>query len=84
MPGIYDSVKRFFIQVTEMGLLLIALADVVGIIFGPGNLPFVGDVVSNLTNLIKSLGDSGIVGLIAVGIIPVSYTHLTLPTNREV
>ena len=69
MPGIYDSVKRFFIQVTEMGLLLIALAVVAGIIFGPGNLPFVNDVVSNLTNLIKSLGDSGIVGLIAVGII---------------
>ena len=69
MPGIYDSVKRFFIQVTEMGLLLIALAVVVGIIFGPGNLPFVGEVVTNLTNLIKSLGDSGIVGLIAVGII---------------
>ena len=69
MPGIYDAVKRFFIQVTEMGLLLIALAVVAGIIVGPGNVPFVGEVVTNLTNLIKSLGDSGIVGLIAVGII---------------
>ena len=69
MPGIYDAVKRFLIQVTEMGLLLIALAVVAGIIVGPGNVPFVGEVVTNLTNLIKSLGDSGIVGLIAVGII---------------
>ena len=69
MPGIYDSVKRFFIQVTEMGLLLIALAVVAGIIVCPGNVPFVGEVVTNLTNLIKSLGDSGLVGLIAVGII---------------
>jgi len=65
----YDSVKRFLVQVTEMGLLLIALAVVAGVIVGPGNVPFVGEVVSNLTALIKSLGDSGIVGLIAVGII---------------
>jgi len=69
MQRMYDSVKKFLQQVTEMGLLLIALAVVAGIIVGPGNVPFVGEVVSNLTALIKSLGDSGIVGLIAVGII---------------
>ena len=69
MQKMYDSVKRFLVQVTEMGLLLIALAVVAGVIVGPGNVPFVGEVVSNLTALIKSLGESGIVGLIAVGII---------------
>ena len=69
MQRMYDSVKRFLVQVTEMGLLLIALAVVAGVIVGPGNVPFVGEVVSNLTALIKSLRDSGIVGLIAVGII---------------
>ena len=69
MQKMYDSLKRFLVQVTEMGLLLIALAVVAGVIVGPGNVPFVGEVVSNLTALIKSLGDSGIVGLIAVGII---------------
>ena len=69
MQKMYDSVKRFLVQVTEMGLLLIALAVVAGVIVGPGNVPFVGEVVSTLTALIKSLGDSGIVGLIAVGII---------------
>ncbi|NQV55549.1 MAG: hypothetical protein HQ503_06795 [Rhodospirillales bacterium] len=68
MPGIYDSVKRFFTQVTEMGLLLIALSVVAGVIFG-SDLPFVGNVVGNLVALIKSLGDSGLIGLIAVGII---------------
>ena len=62
MQKMYDSVKRFLVQVTEMGLLLIALAVVAGVIVGPGNVPFVGEVVSNLTALIKSLGDSGIVG----------------------
>ena len=69
MQKMYDSVKRFLVQVTEMGLLLIALDVVAGVIVGPGNVPFVGEVVSNLAALIKSLGDSGIVGLIAVGII---------------
>ena len=68
MPGIYDGVKRFFIQVTEMGLLLIALAVVAGVLFGT-SLPFVGNVVANLLTLIRSLGDSGLIGLIAVGII---------------
>ena len=68
MPGIYDGVKRFLVQVTEMGLLLIALAVVAGILFG-STLPFVGNVVANLLTLIKSLGESGLVGLIAVGII---------------
>ena len=68
MPGIYDGVKRFLVQVTEMGLLLIALAVVAGILFGSG-LPFVGNVVANLLTLIRSLGESGLVGLIAVGII---------------
>jgi hypothetical protein len=67
MPS-YDGVKRFFMQVTEMGLLLIALAVVAGILFG-STLPFVGNVVGNLLTLIKSLGESGLVGLIAVGII---------------
>ena len=55
MQKMYDSVKRFLVQVTEMGLLLIALAVVAGVIVGPGNVPFVGEVVSNLTALIKSL-----------------------------
>ena len=69
MQKMYDSVKRFLVQLKEMCLLLIALSVVAGVIVGPGNVPFVGEVVSNLTALIKSLGDSGIVGLIAVGII---------------
>lgn len=68
MPAYYESTKRFLIAVTEMGLLLIALAVVAQVIFGT-SLPFVGNVVTNLLSLIRSLGDSGLVGLIAVGII---------------
>ena len=68
MPGISDGVKRFFEQITEMGLLPIALVVVAGILFGL-KLPFVSNVVANLLTLIKSLGESGLVGLIAVGIV---------------
>ena len=68
MPNIYDSIKSFFIQLTEMGLLLIALSVVAAVLFG-SSLPFVGDVIGNLMALIKSLGNSGLVGLIATVII---------------
>ena len=68
MPGIYDTVKRFFINVTEAFLLLIALSVVASIVFGP-SLPFVGGVTENLLSLITKLGNAGLVGLIAAGIL---------------
>lgn len=51
-----------------MGLLPIALLVVACILFG-SKLPFVSNVVANLLTLIKSFGESGLVGLIAVGIV---------------
>lgn len=70
MPeGLLDKVKRFLAQVTELGLLLVALAIVAQILFGNA-VPFIGgDVIGNLVNLIQALGDNGLVGLIAVSII---------------
>ena len=42
---------------------------VLQVIFGSA-VPFVGgDIVGNLTNLIGSLGEGGLVGLISIGII---------------
>ena len=67
MPGFLDSIKRFLIQFTELGLLIIALFVVLQILFGPQPGFLIGDVVNNLLALIKSLGDSGLVGLIAIG-----------------
>ena len=63
-----DRIKRWLGQVTELGLLLVALAIVAQILVGP-NLPFFGNVVGNLTDIIASLGQSGLVGLIAIAII---------------
>ncbi len=70
MPeGLLDKIKRFLGQVTELGLLLVALAIVAQILFGNA-VPFIGgDVVGNLITLIDALGDNGLVGLIAVAII---------------
>ena len=54
---------------TELGLLLVALAVVMQILFGAA-VPFVGgNVVGNITGLIASLGQQGLVGLIALLVI---------------
>jgi|TARA_B100000315_G_C14519093_1_gene560634 hypothetical protein len=63
-----DRLKKWIAQITELGLLLVALAIVLQILIG-NTLPFFGDVVNNLTGLIGNLGDDGLVGLIAIGII---------------
>ena len=69
MPGsVIETIKKWIAQITELGLLLIALAIVLQILIG-GNLAFFDDVVANLTALIAALGDGGLVGLIAIGII---------------
>ena len=69
MPGnVIESIKKWIGQVTELGMLLVALAIVLQILIGD-NLAFFGDVVGNLTELITSLGDNGLVGLVAIAII---------------
>ena len=66
--SVIETIKKWIAQITELGLLLIALAIVLQILIG-GNLAFFDDVVGNLTALIAALGDGGLVGLIAIGII---------------
>jgi len=64
-----DSAKRFLREVVDVGLLLIAVAVILQVIFGDA-VPFVGgDIVGNLLGIVSTLGDGGLVGLIAVAII---------------
>ena len=63
-----DQTKKWIGEITEISLLLVALAVVIEILFGNA-VPFFGGVVGNLTVLIQSLGENGIVGLIALSII---------------
>jgi len=60
--------KKWLAEITEIALLLIALGIAVEILFGT-SVPFFGGIVNNLTALLKTLGDNGLVGLIALGII---------------
>lgn len=64
-----NTAKNFLSEVVSLGLLLIAVGIVLQVIFGSA-VPFVGgDIVGNLTSLIGSLGEGGLVGLISIGII---------------
>ncbi len=63
-----QEVKRLLGEITEIALLLVALGVVVEILFGKA-VPFFGGIVTNLTGLLNTLGENGLVGLIALGII---------------
>ena len=64
-----DTVKSWLRQLTEVGLVLVALGIVLQILFGSTVSFITGDIVANLIALIKALGDNGVVGLIALAII---------------
>ena len=63
-----EEIRKWIGEIIEISLLLIALGIVVEILFGSA-VPFLGKVAPNLTALIESLGENGLVGLIALGII---------------
>ncbi len=63
-----QTVKKWIGALTDIGLMLLALAIVAALLVG-ANLPFFGNVVANIMALVKALGDGGLVGLIALGVI---------------
>lgn len=63
-----EEIKKWLGEITEIFLLLVALGIVAGILFG-NSVPFFSGVVANLTELIASLGDNGLVGLITLAVI---------------
>lgn len=64
-----EELKRWLGEITEIALLLIALGVAVEIIFGKAVAFFGGGIVANITELLNTLGENGLVGLIALGII---------------
>lgn len=64
-----EQVKKWIGQITEIALLLIALGIAVEILFGATVPFFGGQIVANLTALLNTLGQNGLVGLVALGII---------------
>jgi len=63
-----EEIKRWLCEITEIFLLLVALGVVLAVLFGNA-VPFFGEILPNLTGLIASLGDNGLVGLIALGVV---------------
>ena len=64
-----DTVKSWLRQVSEVGLLLIAAAVVLEIIFG-SPVEFIGlSILDNITALTRELGEQGLVGIISIAII---------------
>ena len=67
--GMLDTVKSWLRQVAEVGLLIIAAAVVLEIIFG-SPVQFVGvSILGNITALTRELGEQGLVGIISIAII---------------
>ena len=69
MGGMLDTVKSWLKQIAEVGLLVIAAAVVLEIIFGAA-VPFLGvSILGNITALTRELGEQGLVGIISIAII---------------
>ncbi len=69
MPDILDTVRKWIVQLVELGLLLIAIGIVVQILFGRDVAFLPGDIVGNIINVVDNLGAAGLAGVIALGII---------------
>ena len=64
----FGQVKKWIGEITEIALLLIALGVAIEVLFG-SQVPVFSGIVTNLTGLISTLGENGLVGLVALGII---------------
>lgn len=68
MMQFLEETKKWLGEITEISLLLIALGIALEILFGHA-VPFFGGIVGNLTGLLTTLGENGLAGLVALGII---------------
>jgi len=64
----FVQVKKWIGEITEIAVMLMALGVAIEILFG-GQVPFLSGVVTNLTGMISTLGENGLVGLVALGVI---------------
>jgi ABC-type enterochelin transport system permease subunit len=72
-----QNVKMWIGGLTDIGLMLLALAIVCALLVG-GNVPFFGTVTANIIAFVKDLGSNGLVGLIALGMILWLFSHRTI------
>ena len=65
----FDNARKIIGSITELGMALLALAVVASLLVGPTNMSFLGDVVGNITALVKDLGGAGLAGIISLGVV---------------
>ena len=63
-----NKIKSYLKQVTDVLLVVVAVALLLGVLFGP-DAPFIGTVYSNLVSVLDTIGDSGVVALVSLIII---------------
>ena len=64
-----DNVKGWLKEIAEVGMLVIAVAVVLELIFGSA-VPFIGiGILDNITALTAQLGSEGLVGIITIGLV---------------
>lgn len=62
------KIRKSIGEVIEISLLLVAFGIVIEILFG-GVVPMSNGILMNLIGLLNTLGDNGIIGLAALGLI---------------
>lgn len=67
-------VKSWIGGLTDIGLMLLALAIVAALLVGD-KLPFFGGVVGNIIGLVNQMGSNGLVGLITLGVVMWLFSH---------
>ena len=70
------KLKEWGSSITELGIIVIALAVILQILFGSATTPFLGvDVISNITNVVAQLGNQGLIGLVSIAVIAWIFTR---------
>ena len=65
---IFNKIIDFLNEVTRLLVPIVAVSLLLGIIFGP-DTTFVGDVYKNITEILNTIGEDAILGLISIVII---------------
>ena len=68
MIEMFDTAKAWILRITELGLLLVALAIVLSVLFGD-DVAFFGKIMGNVMAVVAALGSNGVVGLVAIAVI---------------
>lgn len=67
--NLVTTVKSWIGGLTSVGVSLLGLAIVLQVLFGDSVVFVPVDVIGSISNIVASLGSSGLVGLITVGVI---------------